>query len=125
MSVSAIATQIRTTNLNESIDFYVAGLGFELDFRFEDFYAGIRVAEGQIFHLKLVDEQDPSIDFVRTGGHLHLFLSSDDIEADAERCRRNGVKFHQAIAQTPWGTKEFYVFDNQGHMLCFAQDGSS
>ena len=40
-SVSGVITQIRTTNIEESIEFYTR-LGFELDFRFKDFYAGIK-----------------------------------------------------------------------------------
>jgi catechol 2,3-dioxygenase-like lactoylglutathione lyase family enzyme len=122
MSVSGVATQIRTTNLQESIDFYVTKLGFELDFQYGDFYAGIRVADGQVFHVKLVDEKDPSIDAVQSHGHMHLFFSTDDVDEAAESCRRNEVRFHQETAETAWGTREFYVSDNQGHTLCFAQD---
>ena len=62
-----MATQIRTTSLDASIDYYVSKLGFELDFRFEDFYAGIRVTDDLSIHLKLVDAPDPSIEFVQKG----------------------------------------------------------
>ena len=41
MSVKQVIPQIRTTDMEESIDFYVNKLGFELDFRYQDFYAGI------------------------------------------------------------------------------------
>ena len=121
MTVSEVIPQIRTTNLAESIEFYVAKLGFELDFQFEDFYAGIRVADGQSFHLKLIDEKDPSIEFVRSNEHLHLFFAVDDADAAAAQFDRNGVVFHQEISETAWGTREFYIFDDQGHILCFAQ----
>ena len=122
MTVSGVVAQIRTTDLEESIDFYVSKLGFELDFRFQDFYAGIRVAEAQSFHLKLVDEKDPSIDFVRDDDHFHLFFSTEDVGAEAERFKRSGVRFHAGISETAWGTREFYVYDNQGHTLCFSQE---
>ena len=72
MSVSGVISQIRTTDLDESIAFYTGKIGLELEFRFEDFYAGIRAGD-QSFHLKLVDEKDPSIDFVSEGDHLHLY----------------------------------------------------
>ena len=62
--LSAIA-QLRTTDLAESIRFYTTKVGLELEFQHEDFYAGIR-AGGQLFHLKLVDEKIPTIDFVDT-----------------------------------------------------------
>ena len=54
MAVSGVIPQLRTTNLDESIDFYVGKLGLEL----------------------------------------------------------------------AWGTREFFVADNQGHVVCFGQDGA-
>ena len=53
--------QLRTTNLAESIRFYTTKAGMTLDFQYEDFHAGIRAGQ-QLFHLKLVDEKDPSIE---------------------------------------------------------------
>jgi hypothetical protein len=51
--------------------------------------AGIR-AGGQLFHLKLVDEKDPSIEFVDQGEHFHLYLETDDAAATADALKRNG-----------------------------------
>jgi catechol 2,3-dioxygenase-like lactoylglutathione lyase family enzyme len=120
MTVTGVIPQIRTTNLEESIDFYVSKLGFELGFQYRDFYAGINVGD-QSFHLKLVDMRDPSIGFVSDGGHLHLYFTTDDVDAEAQKLRRNGVVFRKEVAATPWGTREFWVVDNQGHVLCFGQ----
>ena len=120
MSVSGVIPQIRTTDLDESIAFYTDKIGLELEFRFEDFYAGIK-ANDQSFHLKLVDEKDPSIDFVSQGDHLHLYFPTEDVVAKAKQLEANGITFIKEIAETPWGTKEFYIKDNQGHILCFGQ----
>ena len=121
MKVSNVIAQLRTTDLKSTIQFYTSRLGFELDFEFNDFYAGIKVAESQLIHLKLVDEKDPSIDYVRNNGHFHLFLVVDDAESTADTLRANDVTFHSNIENTAWGTKEFYILDDQGHVLCFAQ----
>jgi catechol 2,3-dioxygenase-like lactoylglutathione lyase family enzyme len=118
MSVTAIIPQLRTTNLDASIDFYVGKLGFALEFRYSDFYAGIG-AGGQTIHLKRVDEQDPSIPFVAAGDHLHLYFTSDDVDAEAARLQRNGVTLRSAPTATAWGTREFSIVDDQGHVLCF------
>ena len=83
-------TQIRTTNIQESIDFYVNKLGFKLDFRYQDFYAGIESGSGK-FHLKLVDKQDPSIDFVRQGNHLHLYFPITNACKKANDLKSKGV----------------------------------
>ena len=60
MPISSVIAQLRTTDLNESIRFYTHEIGLTLEFQYEDFYAGIR-AGNQVFHLKLVEERDPSI----------------------------------------------------------------
>ena len=120
MAILGVIPQLRTTSLQESIDFYVARLGFELGFRYRDFYAGIKVGDGS-FHLKHVDTRDPSIAFVSEGDHLHLYFPTDDVNALARRLRDNGVVFRREPADTEWGTREFWVDDNQGHRLCFGQ----
>jgi catechol 2,3-dioxygenase-like lactoylglutathione lyase family enzyme len=120
MTVLGVVPQLRTTSLDESIDFYVSKLGFVLEFRYSDFYAGIKVGI-QSFHLKLVDSQDPGIPFVSEGGHLHLYFPIDDADAEALRLRRNGVMLREGVVDTQWGTREFWVDDNQGHVLCFGQ----
>ena len=112
--------QIRTTNLDESIDFYVSKLGFELAFKYGDFYAGINVG-GAAIHLKFVDDPDPSIAFVSDGDHLHLYFTTNDVDAEAQKLRHNGVVFRKDVADTPWGMREFWVVDNQGHVLCYGQ----
>jgi catechol 2,3-dioxygenase-like lactoylglutathione lyase family enzyme len=118
--LSAIA-QLRTTDLKESIDFYTIKLGLILAFQYQDFYAGIRAGD-QLFHLKRVDETDPSIAAVELGGHFHLYLETDDAIAAAEAFKRNGVRVVRELHETAWGTKEFVIKDNQGHTLYFGEN---
>ena len=91
-----------------------------LEFRHEDFYAGIR-AGNQVFHRKLVDEKDPSIEFAERGEHFHLYFETDDAEAIAEGLKRNGVRLVKDVHETPWGTKELVIKDDQGHTLYFGE----
>ena len=63
MAITGIVAQLRTTDMASSIRFYTEKLGFSVEFKYQDFYAGIR-AGSQVFHLKLVDEKDPSIPYV-------------------------------------------------------------
>lgn len=120
MTIKAIAPQIRTTDMKSSVEFYTTKLGFEVAFNFEDFYAGIRAGD-HTFHLKLVDEQDPSIPFVEEGGHLHLYFETDDINAVAERLKENGVALIKDVHDTDWQTREIVLHDDQGHTLYFGQ----
>jgi len=120
MPIASVIAQLRTTDLNESIRFYTQEIGLELEFQYEDFYAGIR-AGTQVFHLKLVEVKDPSIKFVDDGEHFHLYFGTDDIAALAETLERRGVRLVRDVHVTPWGTKELVVKDNQGHTLYFGQ----
>ena len=124
MTIKAIAPQLRTTDIRSSIEFYTEKLGFEVAFNFEDFYAGIKAGD-QTFHLKLVDEQDPSIPFVEEGGHLHLYFETDDVASLAERLKENGVALVKDVHDTDWQTREIVLNDDQGHILYFGQPLSS
>ena len=73
------------------------------------------------FHLKLVDEKDPSIDFVDKGEHFHLYLQTDDAASAAEALKRNGVRVVKDVHETAWGTREFVINDDQGHTLYFGE----
>ena len=116
MAISGAIPQLRTTDLKSSIDFYTTKLGLQLEFQYEDFYAGIR-AGNQVFHLKLVEKKDPSIEFVRDGEHFHLYLQTDDIAAAAAALKANGVHLVKDVHDTPWGTRELVINDDQGHTL--------
>ena len=120
MQISSAIAQLRTTNLAESIRFYTATVGLTLEFQYQDFYAGIR-AGSQLFHLKLVDESDPTIEVVDRGGHFHLYLETDDVLAAAAALKSNGVRLVKDVHETAWGTREFVVKDDQGHTLYFGE----
>lgn len=120
MKISAVIAQLRTTDLESSIRFYTTKLGLHLEFRYDDFYAGVR-AGNQLFHLKRVDEPDPSIPFVDAGDHFHLYLETDDVAATAKTLKANGVPLVRDLHETPWGTREIVIRDDQGHTLYFGQ----
>jgi catechol 2,3-dioxygenase-like lactoylglutathione lyase family enzyme len=116
MRITGIVPQLRTTDLAASIRFYTEKLGFSVEFRYEDFYAGIRVG-GQIFHLTLVDENDPSIPYVEAGEHFHLYLETNCVADVAAQLKAAGVEFVKDVHETPWKTRELVIRDDQGHTL--------
>jgi catechol 2,3-dioxygenase-like lactoylglutathione lyase family enzyme len=118
--IKSIAPQLRTVDIASSIAFYTEKLGFTVEFNYEDFYAGIR-ADDQVFHLKLVDETDPSIPYVDDGGHLHLYFETDDVAAFADRIKANGVTLVKDVHETDWQTREIIIHDDQGHTLYFGE----
>jgi catechol 2,3-dioxygenase-like lactoylglutathione lyase family enzyme len=120
MRIRSVISQLRTTDLEASIRFYTTQLGLTLEFRHQDFYAGVRAGDQRI-HLKRVDTPDPSIAAVDQGDHFHLYFEIDDAASAADTLRRNGVPLVKDLHETPWGTREFVIRDDQGHTLYFGQ----
>src|SRR5262245_5215485 len=120
MGILGVVAQLRTTDLAASIRFYTTVVGLTLEFQYEDFYAGIRAGH-QVFHLKLVDEKDPSIEFVDRGDPFHLYLGTDDAAAAADALTSQGVRLVKEVHDTPWGTREFAVKDDPGHTIYFGE----
>jgi catechol 2,3-dioxygenase-like lactoylglutathione lyase family enzyme len=113
MTITAIIPQLRTTDMASSIRFYTEKLGFSVAFKYQDFYIGIRAGD-QIFHLKLVDEKDPSIPYVDEGEHFHLYLETDDVADHSARLKAKGLKLVKDVHETPWNTREIVIHDDQG-----------
>jgi catechol 2,3-dioxygenase-like lactoylglutathione lyase family enzyme len=116
MAVTGIVPQLRTTDMASSIRFYTEKLGLSVEFSYQDFYAGIRAGD-QIFHLKLVDEKDPSIRYVDEGEHFHLYLQTNGVADFATLLKAHGVELVKDVHETPWNTREFVIHDDQGHTL--------
>lgn len=120
MTITRIVPQLRTTDMASSIRFYTEKLGFTVEFNYQDFYAGIRTG-AQLIHLKLVDEQDPSIPYVEEGGHLHLYFETNGVTAFASHVKAMGLSPVKDVHETAWNTREFVILDNQGHTLYFGE----
>ena len=120
MTIKSIIPQLRTTDMGSSIRFYTEKLGFTVEFNYQDFYAGVRTGD-QVIHLKLVDEQDPSITFVDEGGHLHLYFETEGVVGFAGELKSRGVEMVEDVHETDWNTREFVIHDDQGHTLYFGE----
>lgn len=120
MTIKHIIPQLRTTDMASSIEFYTEKLGFTVEFNYEGFYVGIRAGD-HLIHLKLVDEQDPSIPYVDEGGHLHLYFQIDNLRTLADELKTRDVVMIEDVHNTGWNTCEFAIHDDQGHTLYFGE----
>jgi catechol 2,3-dioxygenase-like lactoylglutathione lyase family enzyme len=120
MAITGIVPQLRTTDMASSVRFYTEKLGLSVEFRYGDFYTGIR-AGSQIFHLKLVDEKDPSIHYVDDGDHFHLYLQTNGVSNFGAQLKAKHVDLVKDVHETPWNTREIVIHDDQGHTLYFGE----
>jgi catechol 2,3-dioxygenase-like lactoylglutathione lyase family enzyme len=116
MAIVGVVSQLRTTDLASSIRFYTEKLGLSVEFVYEDFYAGIRVGT-QTFHLKRVDEKDPTVSYVEECEHFHLYFVTEGVAQLAQRLKADGVALVKDVHETPWSTREVVIHDDQGHIL--------
>jgi len=106
-----------TRDLETALRFYVELLGFSLAFRDASNptnYAGVRRG-GVEFHLQWQDETEM--------GTTRLRFLVEDPDALFEEYSDKRV-FHERtrLADTPWGTREFAIYDPDGNALTFYRD---
>ena len=113
--VTSFAPQLLVKDLARSITFYEK-LGFTFGEPWEGFYA-IGQLDGLELHLKKPPKDE--YERRRESEHLDAAAGVDGIEVFYEQCTANGVTIIKPLAETPWGTKDFYVEDPDGNILCF------
>ena len=115
--VTSFAPQFLVEDLDRSITYYEK-LGFTFGEPWEGFYA-IGQLDGLELHLKEAPRNDDERRHRRMNEHLDAAAGVEGIEEFYARCADNGVTIIKPLAETPWGTKDFYVEDPDGYILCF------
>src|SRR6202000_1714999 len=98
-----MSPQLLVGDLERAIAFYTETLGFTLDFRYEDFYAGI-VRDGASIHLKLGEGR----------GDFEVTFTVADVQSAYAVLSGSAVTVTQPLRQMPYG-KEFYIADPDGN----------
>jgi catechol 2,3-dioxygenase-like lactoylglutathione lyase family enzyme len=117
MKFRKMSPLLHVSDIDRSIEFYTNNLGFTLDFKYEDFYAGI-IKDGHSIHLKSVDQP---ITTVRNTDDLEIQFSVVDIEQLYSELRGKPVNMIQPLRTQPYG-KEFYITDPDGNPLGFVEE---
>ncbi|MDN3580611.1 VOC family protein [Mucilaginibacter flavus] len=106
-------------DLEQSLNFYRQNLGFEIDFRYEDFYAGI-IKDGFSIHLKLGYSAIKNRVSNSDDEHIDLTFEITGINDFFEVIKTLPVTIIQPLRQMPYGT-EFYIADPDGYTLAFLE----
>jgi len=115
--VTSFAPQFLVDDLKRSMAFYEK-LGFTFNEPWEDFYA-IGHRDGLELHLKEAPKNPDERRYRRDREHLDAAAGVDGIEAFFSQCVADGVIPLKPLAPTEWGTKDFYVEDPDGYIICF------
>ena len=118
--IKKISPQLIVRDIVRSIAFYTEILGFDLDFRYEDFYAGM-IKDGHSIHLKSGTPSTEERKNKRKNEDLDLVFSVDGIEALFIQLLNNPVEIIQPLRNMPYG-KEFYLVDPDGYIISFLEE---
>src|SRR5688500_6727245 len=115
--VTSFAPQFLVDDLPRSMAYYQK-LGFTFDSAWQGFYA-IGHLDGLELHLKEAPKHHDDRRYRRDNQHLDAAAGVDGIDAFFNTCVANGVTILKPLAPTEWGTRDFYVEDPDGYILCF------
>lgn len=115
--VTSFAPQFLVDDLARAIAYYQK-LGFSFREPWDGFYA-IGHVDGLELHLKEAPKPGPERRHRRENEHLDAAAGVDGIEAFYAQCTANGVTIIRPLTATAWGTKDFYVEDPDGYIVCF------
>jgi catechol 2,3-dioxygenase-like lactoylglutathione lyase family enzyme len=118
-TIKTMSPQLLVSDLERSIEFYKEKLGFELDFRHEDFYAGI-TRDGFSIHLKSGNPSAEERKSKRENENLDIVFSVEGVKDLYDDFLNKSVEIVQPLCDRPYG-KEFYIADPDGYILGFLE----
>jgi catechol 2,3-dioxygenase-like lactoylglutathione lyase family enzyme len=116
--MTSLAPQFLVDDLDRAIAYYRDALGFTFGQPWDGFYAIGRL-DGLELHLKEAPKNLAERKHRRDNEHLDASAGVEGIDTFYQQCVANGAKIIKPLAATEWGTKDFYVEDPDGYIICF------
>lgn len=111
MKITRIDTTISTEKLVESKEFYMKYFGFELVYE-SDWYIEL-IAPNMPAGISFTRPQREAGDFFHGSGII-LSFEVNDVDAEHNRLKAEGVDVFQNLQDKPWGERSFVVNDPSG-----------
>jgi catechol 2,3-dioxygenase-like lactoylglutathione lyase family enzyme len=121
--LTGIAPQFLVDDLERAIAYYRDNLGFELDFKYESFYASV-TRDGFAIHLKHATKSAREREYRKQNEHLDAYISVTGIRALFSELESRGARLIKPLEERPWACIDFYVEDPDGHILCFSEQNA-
>ncbi len=118
--LTGIAPQFLVDDLDAAIAYYRDKLGFELDFSYDSFYAGVS-RDGFAIHLKCAPTTVSDRAHRKRHQHLDAYVAVTGAAAVYDELQSRGALITKPLEAQPWACLDFYVEDPDGYILCFSQ----
>jgi len=117
--IKQMSPQLLVNDIEHSIAFYTNTLGFIIDFRYEDFYAGIS-KDGCSIHLKCGKRSAEERKNKKDNEDPDIIFSVDAIQNLYDVLLNEKVNIVQPLRLMPYG-REFYIADPDGYVISFLE----
>jgi catechol 2,3-dioxygenase-like lactoylglutathione lyase family enzyme len=121
--ITGIAPQFLVDDLNQAIAYYRDRLGFELEFRYESFYASV-TRDGFAIHLKQAAKLVADRAHRKEHEHLDAYIAVSGIRDLFRELQMREAEVIKPLEQRPWACLDFYVEDPDGYILCFSEQNA-
>ena len=118
--LTGIAPQFLVDDLDRAIEYYCHKLGFELDFKYQSFYASV-TRDGFAVHLKQAPKLAAEREHRKVNEHLDAYISVSGIQGLFAELETRGARVIKPLQDRPWACLDFYVVDADGYVLCFSE----
>lgn len=118
--LTGVAPQFLVDDLDASIAYYRDRLGFNLDFCYDSFYAGLS-RDGVAIHLKCAPKTVSDRAHRKRNEHLDAYFTVSGAAVLHEELRSRGAFITRPLEARPWSCLDFYVEDPDGYILCFSE----
>jgi len=118
--LTGIAPQFLVDDLDRAIAYYCDKLGFELDFKYQSFYAAV-TRDGFAIHLKDAPKLAADREHRKQNEHLDAYISVSGIRDLLSELEMRGARVIRPLEERPWACLDFCVEDPDGYILCFSE----
>jgi catechol 2,3-dioxygenase-like lactoylglutathione lyase family enzyme len=118
--VIGIAPQFLVDDVDRAIAYYRDRLGFELDFKYESFYASVS-RDGFAIHLKQAEKLAADRAHRKQNEHLDAYIAVSGVRHLFGELQTRGADVLRPLTEQPWACVDFYVQDPDGYILCFSE----
>jgi uncharacterized glyoxalase superfamily protein PhnB len=118
--VTGISPQFLVDDLDAAMAYYRDRLGFNVDFCYDSFYAGVS-RDGFAIHLKCAPKTRGERAHRKQNEHLDAYVGVTGVAALHDELRSRGAHITRPLEARPWSCLDFYVEDPDGYILCFSE----
>ncbi|MDM5221117.1 VOC family protein [Peribacillus sp. NJ11] len=129
MKFNALVPELSVSDISESKKFYMAILGFHLEYeRVNDKFAFLSLGEAQMMLEEINGSWDTGELIYPLGRGINFQIDIDDVEKLAAALKRNGINLFREMMENHYESdkgvfvkKEILVKDPDGYLLRFSQ----